>query len=100
MIPPDMIGLLGLAQRAGKVIIGTSAVSREIRRPRQTLLIVAEDFSRSTKERLLAQAVIRPHLVEIGTMQEWGAFFGRQRVGVIAVVDKHFVAGLRQKLKL
>jgi ribosomal protein L7Ae-like RNA K-turn-binding protein len=100
MLPNEIIGLLGLAQRAGKVIIGTTAVSHEIRRSRETLLIFATDFSPSTKARLLAQAAIRPHIMEFGTMQEWGAFFGRQRVGVIAVTDKHFMAGLRQKLIL
>jgi ribosomal protein L7Ae-like RNA K-turn-binding protein len=100
MLPNEIIGLLGLAQRAGKVIIGATAVSREIRRPGETLLVIfANDFSPATKEKLLAQAAKHPHILEIGTMQEWGEYFGRQQVGVIAIVDRNFVAGILQKLK-
>jgi hypothetical protein len=31
-------------------------------------------------------------------MAEWGAFFGRQQVGVIAIVDKNFATGILQKV--
>ncbi len=100
MLPHDLLGLLGLAHRAGKVILGATAVAREIGRSRRALLlIVAVDFSPTTKERLLARAAIRPHVMEIGTMQEWGAFFGRQQVGVMAVSDKNFIAGILEKVK-
>jgi hypothetical protein len=48
---------------------------------------------------LLAQAARPPHVFEIGSMHEWGEYFGRQQVGVIAVVDKNFTAGILEKLK-
>jgi ribosomal protein L7Ae-like RNA K-turn-binding protein len=100
MLPTEIIGLLGLAQRAGKIIIGATAVSREIRRAREAVLLVfAVDFSPATKERLLARAAARPRVLEIGTMAEWGKFFGREKVGVIAISDKNFAAGILQKLK-
>jgi ribosomal protein L7Ae-like RNA K-turn-binding protein len=99
MLPNEMMGLLGLAQRAGKVIMGTTAVANELRRPREILLIFAEDFSASTKAKLLAAATIRPQVLQIGTMQEWGKYFGREQVGVIAVIDKNFVAGILKKMK-
>lgn len=99
MLPPEIIGLLGLAQRAGKIVIGTTAVEHEIRRARASLLLIfARDFSPATKAKLLAPADSRTQVVEIGTMQEWGKLFGRQQVGVIAVVDKNFAAGILQKL--
>jgi ribosomal protein L7Ae-like RNA K-turn-binding protein len=100
MLPHEILGLLGLAQRAGKVIVGSTAVAREMRRSRQAMLVIfARDFSPATKKRLLAQAARPPHVFEIGSMQEWGECFGRQQVGVIAVVDKNFTTGLLQKLK-
>lgn len=99
MLPPEIIGLLGLAQRAGKIVIGTTAVTHEIRRGREDLLLIfAKDFSPATKEKMLFPAAGRAPVVEIGTMQEWGKHFGRQQVGVIAVVDKNFAAGILQKL--
>jgi len=100
MLPHEILGLLGLAQRAGKVIVGSTAVAREVRRSRTPLLVIfAVDFSPATKKKLLAQAARPPHIFEIATMQEWGGYFGRQRVGVIAVVDKNFTAGILEKLK-
>jgi len=99
MLPNEIVGLFGLAQRAGKIAIGATAVSREIRRSRDLLLFFATDFSSSTKEKLLAQSEKRPQIFEIGTMEEWGKFFGRERVGVIAISDKNFAAGILQKLK-
>jgi ribosomal protein L7Ae-like RNA K-turn-binding protein len=99
MLPDEIMGLLGLAQRAGKVIAGTTAVANELRRPREILLIFAEDFSASTREKLLASASRRPQVLQIGTMAEWGKYFGRQQVGVIAVSDKNFVAGILKKMK-
>jgi ribosomal protein L7Ae-like RNA K-turn-binding protein len=99
MLPPELTGLLGLAQRAGKVVIGSTAVAHEVRRPRQALLLIfASDFSLSAREKVLAKATAAPKILEIGTMAEWGAFFGRQQVGVIAIVDKNFAAGILQKI--
>jgi 5-formyltetrahydrofolate cyclo-ligase len=99
MLPNELLGLVGLAQRAGKVVVGSTAVRNEIRRRKALLLIFAADFSSSARERLLARTENRPPVLEIGTMQEWGHFFGRQQVGVIAVTDRHFVAGIMQKVK-
>lgn len=96
-----MLGLLGLARRAAKVVIGTTAVRHEIHRQRAMLLIFATDFSPATKTRLLAEANYNLPVFEIGTMQEWGAFFSRAaktRIGVIAITDKNFADGILQKL--
>lgn len=98
MLPPEVTGLLGLAQRAGKVVIGSTAVSHEVRRPREALLVIfAADFSPSARKKILAPTTAAPKILELGTMAEWGEFFGRQKVGAIAVVDKHFAAGILQK---
>lgn len=100
MLPPELTGLLGLAQRAGKVVTGSTAVSHELRRARDPLLVLfAADFSPSAREKLLAKTARPPKILEIGTMADWGSFFGRQQVGVIAITDKHFAAGILQKLK-
>jgi ribosomal protein L7Ae-like RNA K-turn-binding protein len=99
MLPLELTGLLGLAQRAGKVVTGSTAVSHELRRSRAApLVLFAADFSSSAKARLLAKATKPPQILEIGTMAEWGAFFGRQQLGVIAITDKHFAAGILQKV--
>lgn len=99
MLPNEIMGLLGLAQRAGKVVVGTTAVESALRRPREILLIFAEDFSAATKGKLLAAAVKPPQVLQTGTMAEWGKYFGRQQVGVIAVADKNFAAGIWAKAR-
>jgi len=101
MLPTELLGFLGLAQRAGKLIIGTTAANQALRRARNEILIIfAADFSASAREKVLAQASKPPHILEIGTKQEWGAHFGRDEVGVIAVNDKNFSAGIRKKLQV
>lgn len=99
MLPNEILGLLGLAQRAGKVIVGTTAVENELRRPREILLIFAEDFSAATRGRLIAAAAQPPQVLQMGTMAEWGKYFGRQQVGVMAVADKNFAAGILAKVR-
>jgi ribosomal protein L7Ae-like RNA K-turn-binding protein len=103
MLLPEVLGLLGLARRAAKVVIGATAVRHEIRRQRAMLLIFATDFSPATKARLLAEAHYSPPVFDFGTMQEWGAFFSRSaktKIGVIAITDKNFAAGILQKLTI
>jgi hypothetical protein len=35
--------------------------------------------------------------VTAGTKQEWGRYWGRPEVGVLAVTDKHFAKGILDK---
>lgn len=45
-----ILSLIGLAQRAGKVVSGEDTVQKECSRNRVQLLIVAEDSSENTKQ--------------------------------------------------
>jgi ribosomal protein L7Ae-like RNA K-turn-binding protein len=97
MIPDEVKNFLGLALRARKLALGYDAVARELGRNRVALLLVAQDFSAAAKRRLLFNRAGISQIT-LGTKQEWGEFWGRKEVGVFAITDANFAAGLLQKL--
>ncbi len=53
MLPENILPLLGLARRAGKIVIGYDAVRRVVREHgREILLIFAEDVAAAARRRL------------------------------------------------
>ena len=97
MISDEVKNFLGLALRARKLALGYEAVARELGRNRVKLLVLAEDFSAAAKRRLLFNRA-GVSQITLGTKQEWGEFWGRKEVGVFAITDANFAAGLLQKL--
>lgn len=86
---------LGLARRAGKVLMGVDAV-REYRRP-VSLLIYAKDASERVKRAL--SGVQAPSLTPDITKEQLGSALGCKTVAVVAVLDAGFAGVLRNKLE-
>lgn len=94
-----MRSMLGLAQRAGKVVSGDLAVQEVCRRGRARMLILAADAGTHTKktfQRLSVEAGIA--LVETGTRAELGHALGKSPRAILAVTSDQFVKGIRQIL--
>lgn len=88
-----LLGLLGLAQRAGKLALGASAVAQMIARPRPTLLIVARDAGPGAKK--LMRLVPGERVVDgIVDRAELARAFGREDLTVAAVQESGFVRGI------
>lgn len=91
----ELLHLLGIARRAGKLALGTEATRDAVRRRRAVLLLFASDLSPHTVSDLSPQAerngVPMRHLH--ATMDELGAALGK-RAGVIAVNDRGFAKKL------
>ncbi|KAA0230378.1 hypothetical protein EDS67_05580 [candidate division KSB1 bacterium] len=97
MLPENILPLLGLARRAGKIVIGHDAVRRVVREHgREILLIFAEDVAAAARRRVLYGATDVRQLTA-ATKQEWGNYWGRPEVGVFAVTDKNFAQGIFDK---
>jgi predicted RNA-binding protein YlxR (DUF448 family) len=85
--------LIGLARRAGKLVVGSSAVEQAAKTAE--LVIVAAD-ARAASESWLESAVRSGRAAAWGTKAELGAALGREEVGAVAVVE----AGLAEALKV
>jgi uncharacterized protein len=85
--------LVGVARRAGKLVIGSTAVEQASKTA--DLLLVATD-ARAAGASWVESAVRSGRAAAWGTKAELGAALGREEVGAIAVLD----AGLARALKV
>ncbi len=90
-----LLGLLGLARRAGKLDLGADAAEQAVRRRSAKLLLLAGDLSPRTAEKMKAQAEgagVRCRRAETD-MDALEAALGK-RTGIIAVNDAGFAKAL------
>lgn len=86
LLKDRIISLLRMAQKAGEIAIGASAVSECATEKDAAIVILAADVSGKSVEKML-----RPH--SLGPVKEFvfldkdalGAVFGRESIGVIAI---------------
>lgn len=94
-----ILAYLGLAQRAGSLTSGDTAIRKVLKRGNVKLLILAEDAAASTVSELysLANEKGTPVLI-FGKKEEIGRAIGKaQRFGV-AVTDDNFALKLKQAI--
>jgi len=89
-----LIGLLGLAHRAGKLAIGATEVEKLVHRNRRPVVIVAQDAGVALRRRLLRLNPVRGFLTETVDRVELAHLLGRSQVAVVAVADQGFVRGI------
>jgi ribosomal protein L7Ae-like RNA K-turn-binding protein len=81
--------LLGLARRAGHLVIGTQAVKEAASRGQLALVIVAEDAAENARRRL--DSVLREDgigVVWLGSRESLGRAVGRGNAVVVGVRDR------------
>jgi ribosomal protein L7Ae-like RNA K-turn-binding protein len=85
------LSLLGLAQRAGKVVSGEQAVARAFRSGKVQLLVLAADAADSSKQNYLALAATAKTRVCQGINKDaLGAATGKPPRAALAVTDAGF----------
>jgi len=89
------LGLLGLAARAGALTIGTGATRAALQRGDVRLVVLAEDWSARTDEKVarLARGIGVPVLVG-PPAEELGARVGRGAVQTVGVAEVGFADGI------
>ncbi len=93
----SVLGLLGLAQRANKLLYGEN-VYEGIKGVR--LLFLASDASVKTSERLSKKArYYQIPLISSYTSKELSAALGKKNIKVLGVKDAGFAASLQKKYK-
>jgi len=89
------LGLIGLANKAGKVKIGRSAVEKSIRQNKARVLIFAEDAS--PKIIIHFNSIIEGKNIPtlyIADKKLLGKHLGRGEVAVAAICDDNFAKGI------
>lgn len=96
----NLLSLVGLAKKAGKLEIGEEPVGGAARAGQAKLIIVAEDAAENTARRAshFAEAGHVKCLTVPFTKAELGAVLGRSSCAMAAFTDAGFAAGLVSKL--
>lgn len=92
------LNLLGLAQRAGKLVSGSPTVLGSVRSQQAKLVIIAEDASPNTKKQFLDKSEYYniPSLITL-TQAEISQAIGRERT-VCAFTDNGFAQSFKKLL--
>ena len=92
------LGLLSLCRRAGKLCTGMEAVLEKAGRGEAALILLAEDLSPRSAERLRNRLPVEIPVRSLPcTMQTLSAVTGKA-AGIMAVCDENFACGIRAML--
>jgi ribosomal protein L7Ae-like RNA K-turn-binding protein len=91
-----LLGLLGLALRAGRLGMGYSAAEKMVHKGENPLVIVAADMGDSQKAKVSHWEPIRGLVDGIVTAEDLARALGREKLSVVAVSDSGFVKGIRK----
>jgi ribosomal protein L7Ae-like RNA K-turn-binding protein len=93
-----VLGLLGLARRAGALKLGATAVVRALREERPGMVFLARDAGQDLVGRLERARGGSELIADLFDAEELATSFGRERLSVVSVHETGFVDGLRRKL--
>jgi ribosomal protein L7Ae-like RNA K-turn-binding protein len=91
--------LLGAAQRAHRVALGTEAVRQAIAARSLQLLVVAHDAEGSREELTHAAEKLGRSCLVWSNKQELGGLFGRALLSIVGVLDAGIATELRQVVR-
>lgn len=89
-----LLGLLGLARRAGKLAMGISAVEKMVRRGENPVVVTARDMGPSQRSKVDRWEPLRGIVDDIVTAEELAGALGREKLAVVAVADIGFAKGI------
>lgn len=100
MEPGKLAGTLTLCRRAGRLAVGYDQVKESVQKKNACLILLAQDISPRTAERVRALAPgQQPPTRELPfSMDELEQLLGK-RIGVAAVTDAGFAGSLLKKLE-
>lgn len=86
-----ILGLIGLATKAGKISFGTEAVKESVLRKKAKLVIIAEDASDRLKNVFIQLCEkCRIPIATFCTIEEISKAIGKENKSVICIKDKNF----------
>ena len=95
-----ILNLLGLAKRAGKIIVGEDLLVKALQNKTINLLIIAEDCGKNTTKKLTDKATYyNVKFVKVFTVEEISLAIGMDNRVAIGVTDNGFSKKIRQLLE-
>lgn len=92
--------MLGLAERAGKVVSGEFSTEKAVKSRKACLVVLASDASANTRKHFSDMCVYRNiPLCIYGNKEELGHAIGKQMRANLAVTDKGFADSIRERIK-
>ncbi len=91
-----IVSLIGIAAKAGKTASGYSAVRDALDKDAVELLLFASDLSDGTREKI-GNPGLRFGETTLFTKDEMGSMFGREMVGVVAILDRGFAEAVHRE---
>lgn len=96
---PKYLALLGLAQKAGKIVTGDMAVQAALAHKRVKLLLIAADASAGSKAKFRQLADRAPaNCVECATKAALGASLGKGPRAAVAILDQGLATAIHRAL--
>ena len=98
MINNNILGLIGLAMKAGKIAFGADSVEESILKRKVKLVIVSEESSERTKSKFikLCQNYNIPIIIE-GNIDDLSKTIGKSNKAVIGIKDINFANSIQKK---
>ena len=97
----QILSMLGLAEKAGKIASGEFSTEKAVKSHKAFLVIVAEDASDNTRKMFRNMCdFYRVPMYLYGTKEELGHHIGKQYRASLAVTDQGFSRSLETKLKM
>ena len=98
MINSNILGLIGLAMKAGKICFGADSVEENLVKHKVKLLIISEDSSERTKNKFtkLCEKYNLPIIVD-GNIDELSKAIGKNNKAIIGIKDINFANSIQKK---
>ena len=98
MIDSKILGLIGLAMKAGKISFGADSVEEDIKKKKVKLIIVSNEASERTKNKF--QKLSDEHQIPLmidGTIEEISHAIGKSNKAIIGIRDENFAKSIQNK---
>lgn len=98
MINNKVLGLIGLAMKAGKVCFGSDSVEENILKKKLKLVIVSKDSSDRTKKKFteLCEKNSIPIIID-GKIDDLSKSIGKNNKAVLGIKDVNFADSIQKK---
>lgn len=98
MINNNILGLIGLAMKAGKVCFGADSVEENVIKQKVKLLIISEDSSERTKNKFIniCEKYNVPVIID-GDIDTLSKSIGKSNKAIIGIKDINFAESIQKK---
>ena len=95
-----VLGMIGLAKRAGKIASGEFMCDKAIKSGQSRLIIIAADISQNGKKAVCdACNYYQVDYIEFGTSDDLGRITGSDRRVVVSINDENFKNAILSKIE-